>query len=374
MDELMLFWDSLEGYRAVFVLLVVFFLWHVVWLAYRCSLLGVKKQPAHGPKEGVSVIITCSNRAELLEQNLEAFLQQNYPRFEVIVVDECSEDETQEVLSKLQKRYAHLKVSRIPSATKFRCTKKIAINIGILAAKYDVLLFSEIYCRPLSADWIRTMQAYFDKETAVVLGFANYEAKKGAGMKRYFRFLRFWRMVDLAQVGMYVMGNGCNMGYRKSFYLEERGFTGNTQAYIGFDTEMVKKLSKRGKVKVVKEVEAHVAILDDSVKAWEDDCSYAYATRSRWPWRVVLWVNMDFVMEMLFYVSAFYLIVVNDYRLYFSGLVIFMCLYNLIIINLGQKRLHQMKLFLPSLRSTTCGFIQKGYYDICSMFTSRKWK
>ncbi len=375
MDELMLFWESLEGNQVLFVLLAVFFLWHVVRMAYRCSLLRAgKRQPVKRKEEGVSVIITCSNRAELLRQNLEAFLRQNYPRFEVIVVDECSEDETQEVLLKFQKKYPHLKVSRIPSATKFRCTKKIAINIGILAAKYDMLLFSEIYCRPSGMGWIRAMQAAFDSRTAVVLGFANYEDKKGAGTKRYFRFLRFWRMVDLVHAGMYVMGNGCNMGYRKSYYLEERGFSGNTQAYIGFDTEMVKKLSKRGKVKVVKEHEAHMVIMDDSKKAWGDDLSYFYATMSKWPARAVWWASMDFVVEMLLYLLIFYFIVQNPYRLYFSWLVVFMCVYNLIIINLGQKRLHQMKLFLPSLRSTTCGFIQKWYHNLCSIFTSRKWK
>lgn len=376
MDELMLFWESLEGNRVLFVLLVVFFLWHVIWMAYRYSLLRVGNKPSvkTEEEEGVSVIITCSNRAELLEQNLEAFLQQDYPRFEVIVVDECSEDETQEVLLNFQKKYAHLKVSRIPPATKFRCTKKIAINIGILAAKYDMLLFSEIYCRPLSGEWIRTMQSAFDSQTAVVLGFANYEDKKGAGMKRYFRFLRFWRMIGLVRAGMYGVGNGCNMGYRKSYYLEERGFTGNTQAYIGFDTEMVEKLSKRGKVKVVKEQEAHMVIMDDTPKAWEDDRSYDYATRSRWPARMVWWANMDFVAEMLFYFLVFYFMLKNPYGLYFSILLVLMYVYNLIIINLGQKRLHQMKLFLPSLRSTTCGFIQKGYNDLCSIFTSRKWK
>ena len=82
MDELMLFWESLEGNQVLFVLLAVFFLWHVVRMAYRCSLLRAgKRQPVKRKEEGVSVIITCSNRAELLRQNLEAFLRLELPPF-----------------------------------------------------------------------------------------------------------------------------------------------------------------------------------------------------------------------------------------------------------------------------------------------------
>ena len=176
-----------------------------------------------------------------------------------------------------------------------------------MAATYDILLFAEINARPESKNWVRSMQSYFDRDTAVVLGYANYKCSKGSSIRRYFRFLRFWRMVDLVHAGMYVMGNGCNMGYRKSYYLEERGFSGNTQAYIGFDTEMVKKLSKRGKVKVVKEHEAHMVIMDDSKKAWGDDLSYFYATMSKWPARAVWWASMDFVVEMLLYLLIFIL-------------------------------------------------------------------
>ena len=145
-----------------------------------------KKEEGREP-EGVSVIITSSNKADLLRQNLEYFLRQDYPCFEVVVVDECSEDDTKEVLSDFQERYPNLKTSRIPPETKFRQTKKIAIHIGVLAAQYDVLLFSEIECRPASDQWIRTMASAFGERTAVVLGMANYAVAKGTGLRRYFR-------------------------------------------------------------------------------------------------------------------------------------------------------------------------------------------
>lgn len=107
------FWVGL-GYGYWFLLLILLFLAHLIMIILRSTVLTTKKRPATvESEEGVSVIITCSNKAELLKHNLEAFLTQEYPKYEVIVVDECSEDETQDVLSDLQQKYPHLKATRI---------------------------------------------------------------------------------------------------------------------------------------------------------------------------------------------------------------------------------------------------------------------
>ena len=166
MNNFVDFWVGL-GYNGwLFLLLILLFFAHLIMIILRSTVLTTKKRPATvEPEEGVSVIITCSNKAELLKQNLEAFLTQEYPKYEVIVVDECSEDETQDVLSDLQQKYPHLKTTRIFPETKFRRTKKIAINIGVLAAQYDVLLFSEINCKPGSGRWLHAMASYFTPDT-----------------------------------------------------------------------------------------------------------------------------------------------------------------------------------------------------------------
>jgi len=369
------FWNSLGYERLFLILLVVFFICHVVFLIYRSILLGIVRKPVKEMSgEGVSVIITCSNKAELLKQNLISFLEQDYPCFEVIVVDECSEDDTQEILSELQKKYPHLKTSRIFPDTKFRRTKKIAINIGVLAASYDILLFSEITAQPAGKNWIRTMQSCFDRDTAVVIGYSNYAVMKERAMRRYFRFLWFWKTLVMVRNGMYVMGNGYNMGYRKKYYLEKRGFSGNTQEYIGYDSEMVKELSRKGAVKVVKDEEARIVIADDSRKAWEDDYSYYYAMKRRWPWCALLWSNADFVFEGFVYVLSFYFIIFNPLHNYFAIPVVLTFLIDLIVINICLKHLGLRKLFITSLTVNSLGFIYKWYYSIYSIFTSKKWR
>ena len=375
MSNFIAFWESLGYNKFLLVLLVAFFFCHIILLIYRSIVLVSKKKSGGSRREeGVSVIITCSNKAELLKQNLSAFLEQEYPFYEVIIVDECSEDDTQDVLSDMQKKYPNLRTTRIFPDTKFRRTKKIAINIGVLAAQHDILLFTEINCKPESKYWVRGMQSNFDANTAVVVGYSNYSVSASTGLRRYFRFLWFWKAVMLVRNGMYVTGNGYNMGYRKKYYLEKRGYTRNTQEYIGYDTEMVRELSKKGAVKVVKDEDCRMLMDDDSRKAWEDDYSYYYATKRRWPWYVGVCSNTDFVIEGFFYILSFYFIIFTLYREYFAIPIVLTFLLDLIVINICLKYLGQKKLFLTSLTVNTFGFVYKGFYSMYSIFTSKKWR
>ena len=80
------------------------------------------------------------------------------------------------------------------------------------------------------------MQSYFDKDTAVVLGFSNYiEHGSGIMKRRCFRLLRFLKMCFLVKSKKYILGDGCNSAYRKSYYIKNRGFTGNSQSYLGYE-------------------------------------------------------------------------------------------------------------------------------------------
>lgn len=376
MSNFSVFWEGLGYHKFFLVALGVCFLLHVIAIIYRSAiLLSKSKNQASNEEEGVSLIITCSNKAETLKENLEAFLTQDYAPYEVIVVDECSEDDTQDVLADLQAKYPHLRTSRIFPETKFRRTKKIAINIGVLAARYDILLFSEINCVPASKNWVRTMQAYFSPDTAVVIGYANYAAgMQRGGLRRYFRFLWFWKAMVLLKNGVHVMGNGFNMGYRKKFYIEKRGFSRNTQEYIGYDTEMVDDLSKKGKVKVVKEPDGRIVITDNGEKSWKDDYSYYYATKRRWPYSVRLWSNLDFIIETLAYLLCVYFIFTRALGHYVLVPILSIFLTDFILINVCLGHLREGKLFITSFTVNLIGFIYKWYYSLYSLFTGKKWK
>ncbi len=106
--------------------------------------ISVSKQP----EVPVSVIICARNEAENLEKHLPAFLAQDYPDYEIVVVNDCSTDHTEEVLMNLKVDHPHLRYTSIQPDRKFTHGKKLAVTVGIKAARHEHLLLSDADCYP----------------------------------------------------------------------------------------------------------------------------------------------------------------------------------------------------------------------------------
>jgi len=376
MNNLMEYWESLGVWGYWMGLGGVLFLIHLGSVIYQVLVICQKgKKVVKTEHEGVSVVITANNKASFLRENLEYFLKQDYPDFEVIVVDECSEDDTQEVLAEMQQYYPHLKTTRIFPDTKFRSTKKLAMNIGILAARHDIILYAEINCRPLSSDWLASMQAYFTPNTAVVLGYANYSAEKPkTGIRRIFRFMRFLKMILLVRKGVYVLGNGCNMGFRKKFYQAGKVFSKKSQSYLDYDNEIVKVLSGFGEVAVLKDSKTFVIINDARKKTWAEDFSYYYVSKRNWSLPVKILSDANLWIRWGIYILGFLLIYNEILQKYILLCILLTFLIDFVALNIYLKHLKQKKLFLTSLTVSTIGFLYRWYYNVNSIFTRKKWR
>jgi glycosyltransferase involved in cell wall biosynthesis len=367
------FWEEAGVYRYFLITLTILLLVHVYYIVYKVIVILRKEGNPGGneEEEGVSVIITAHNCADALRKNLVGFLIQDYSKYEVIVVDDCSEDDTRGVVSELQKEYPRLKYTHIHPETKFRFTKKLAINIGILSARHDILLFSEANCYPASSSWVRTMHSYFKEDTAVVVGFSNYrEGSHPLSWKRYSRFIRFLEMLLLAKFRKSVLGDGCNMAYRKSHYMHNRGFAGNTQSYLGYDNDMVQELSRYGKVRVVKNAKSFMHV--DTREA--DDTSYYFASKAKWPLFLRLLTGADRSVRMLIYLLSLFLISSKILPGYLGILVVLVFLLDVISINIFAKRFRQQKLLLTSFVVNVVGFAYRWYWNGYSFFNPKKWR
>src|SRR5205085_2566950 len=132
-----------------------------------------------GMNPPVSVIICAKNEAVNLRKNLPSFLDQSYPDFEVIVVNDASWDETGEVLKEIKPHYSRLKIVTIREQDKYRHGKKFALALGIKAATNDLLLFTDADCQAASKNWIARMQRHFNNTTEIILGYGAYKKRKG---------------------------------------------------------------------------------------------------------------------------------------------------------------------------------------------------
>ena len=144
------------------------------WFIYiRISLY--KENLVSKKREGLSVVICARNEYVNLKENLPAILEQDYPEFEVIVVNHSSDDDSNDLLTDLTDRFPNLKIIEIKENLNFFSGKKFPLSIGIKSATYDRIVFTDADCRPTSRNWLSCMDSSFNDSTKIILGYGAYE-------------------------------------------------------------------------------------------------------------------------------------------------------------------------------------------------------
>ncbi|MCG8582238.1 MAG: glycosyltransferase [Bacteroidales bacterium] len=168
----------------------------------------------------VSVIICAKNEAENLKTFLPSVCQQKHQQFEVIVVNDCSTDDTEMVLAQLKTEFNNLYYTSIPLSKQHYQGKKLALTIGIKAANYEHLIFTDADCRPASKDWLTEISNQFNDEKQIVVGHGRYEKKKGF-FNLFLRYETFFNTVQYMGFALRkkpFMAVGRNMAYTKSLF------------------------------------------------------------------------------------------------------------------------------------------------------------
>ena len=220
---------------------------------------------------GVTVILAAHNESYNLSQYLQALLSQDYPLYEVIVVDDGSEDSTREVVERYMTSDPRLKMSFVPYGARVRSTKKLAITLAAKAAKYDYLLLTDADCVPESSHWISEMMSGFEPSTLkngvnralaaensqhstdIVLGFGAYFMHK-SHLNRLVQFDTLFNglhYLGAALCGHPYMGVGRNLAYKKSLFFESGGFSHLMTTRAGDDDLFVNHVATRTNTSVV---------------------------------------------------------------------------------------------------------------------------
>ena len=174
----------------------------------------------------LSVIICARDQAESLRQNLPSILEQDYPNFELIVINDGSTDESENLLKRFSAKYSHLYHTFTPSDSRYLSRKKLSMTLGIKASKNPWLVFTEANCVPSSNQWLRLMARNFTTDTQIVLGYSNCQSIDGWLNKRvvFNLFLQSLRDLGLAQNGEQYMRIGKNMAYGSELCFEAKGY------------------------------------------------------------------------------------------------------------------------------------------------------
>lgn len=235
------------------ILFIVLSLYYLV--AYARPLRASKRvnRPERGDKLPVSILVYAKNDSVNLKKHLPVLLTQDYPEYQVIVINDGSDDDTDDTLKYLQNEHKHLYHTYIPANVRYISRRKLAFTLGAKAAKHDILLFTEANCQPVGDRWLSSMVSSYTPETSIVLGYCKYGNYKGFLQKliAYDNLLSGLRYLSSALAYHPYTGNGRNLSYRKELFFKHKGYYQSLNLHAGDDDLFINEASTKENTKVI---------------------------------------------------------------------------------------------------------------------------
>lgn len=223
----------------ILIFLGIVLIQYMYYLFFSIALLQSQKLKSRMAAP-VSVVIAARNEEKNLKKLLPALQLQKHPQFEVVVVDDRSNDNTYPFLLETSKQVDNLKIVRVDHTPDHLDGKKYALTLGIKAAKNESILFTDADCIPKTDQWISRMSSAVNGKDIFTIGYSQYRRKKGL-LNLFVRFetlLTGIQYIALALLGKPYMGVGRNLAYKKSFFLAKKGFN-RFQGLLGGDDDLM---------------------------------------------------------------------------------------------------------------------------------------
>ena len=230
------------------ILWTAFFIAAAIQFAYLIFIFGrlaffqassASVDPEDAKEEGVSIVVAARNEIHNLKKLLPLLASQQYPRFEILIVNDRSTDGTPSFLRKMMNLYPNLRTVTIKYTPDHVTGKKYALTLGIKVAKYDIILLTDADCIPASPHWIQWMSRPLrsNRDKMLVLGYSAYDRKRGLlnRLIQYETLLTAIQYISFALWKAPFMGVGRNLAYRKGFFMNNKAFRGHWHINGGDD-------------------------------------------------------------------------------------------------------------------------------------------
>ncbi|MFQ5603667.1 MAG: glycosyltransferase [bacterium] len=236
-----------------FILLLLSFLYAVtLWFLGR----GLHRlAPGRNEKEpSVSIIVAARNEEFHIAACLQALVNQTYlaDKFEIVVIDDRSEDRTPEIVAQIAARQPRIKLLKITESSPHIAPKKRALDLGIRQAHGEIIFTTDADCTP-SPEWLSEMVKYFELEVGMVAGYNPYRMENKTVLNEMLQ-LDYFAMACVAAAAAghnYPLScSGGNLAYRKKLYLELDGFAARRGLVSGDDDLFLEQVRDKTEWKI----------------------------------------------------------------------------------------------------------------------------
>jgi len=326
----------------------------------------------------VSIVICAKNEAENLEKYLPLILEQKYSKYEVVVVNDCSEDETEEVLKLISRKYEHLRYTVIKKDEKFSHGKKLALTVGIKSANYECLLLTDADCYPQSDQWLGSMAKHFSDKKSIILGYGGY-IHRNTLLNKLIRFdsamiaLQFF---SFALIGKPYMGVGRNLAYRKSIFFSNKGFASHVGLDSGDDDLFINEVANAQNIDIEPSLDAHTrSEAKKTFRNWADQKRRHFSTFTMYKQNDKIILGGEVISRVLFYFAFICLLLLKVYWIIAVCIFLGRIICQMIIFKKSFRRLNERNLFLISpLFDLVLPFINLGIYLSNIIRPKRIWR
>jgi cellulose synthase/poly-beta-1,6-N-acetylglucosamine synthase-like glycosyltransferase len=302
--------------------------------------------------EPVSVIICAKNEDENLTEFLPKVLTQDYPDFEVIVVNDCSWDNTENVIDEFAKIFPNLKKVSIKEDSYYKHGKKFAVLVGIKATKNNQLVFTDADCYPSSDQWLKEMAKGFAVNKEVVLGYGAYEKQKGF-LNKLIRFDAFMIAVGYlsgAIKGKPYMGVGRNLAYTKELFYKQKGFSNHYHINSGDDDLFVNQAATAQNINVAIDKNAITySLAKKSFRDWRLQKARHLTTAPLYSPSSKTKIAFSYFSQYYFYLSLLAMVITLKTLIILPMLLLLKMIVQWLFLNKITKKLNEKDLLLGSV-------------------------
>lgn len=324
---------------AAFCILAFYYFFYFLRVAtYKAIKIEVQETPP------VSIVICARNEEHNLMEYLPAVLAQDYPSFEVVVVNDCSWDNTGDVLEEFGKRHPNLKIVTIKEDEYYQHGKKVALMMGIKGAANELLLLTDADCEPASNQWLKGMVARFNAGADIVLGYGPFVKEKGILNKiiRYDAAMIGIQYLSASLAGTTYMGVGRNLAYRKKLFYKVKGFASHYHLPSGDDDLFVNEAAAGQTVRVALEKETFTYTkAKDKFKAWWRQKQRHLLTGKRYKANHKFLLGFYVVGQWLFFAAFIAALVMQFQWMVVTGIFALRLLIQMLIFNSCFKKLDE---------------------------------